>query len=217
MRLLRRPRGGDVATVAAALLCAATAFSQSNPSSQPSPQPAETIGAARQRLARIKSQERTDQDRTLLAGLDFALAVGAGDARKLSGLVDAVGYQALPLTGDLPEKPDKPLALSAIERLLAALPKIDIGTLPASCAAVAAHKSLPDQFPAVATWMLPQDQVIVFQPAPAGPSRRVDAWLRQPACVVVRVRAERATIIGGNFLAALAAAAEAAAPAAEEK
>ncbi len=198
------------------MLCA-TALTQSNPSTQPASQPGETIAAARQRLARTKSPERSDQERALLTALDFALAVGAGDARKAAGVIDAVGYQALPLAGDLPDKPDKPLAPPAIERLLAALPKMDVGALPASCAAMAAHTTLPDQFPAVANWMLPQDQVILFQPLPGNPPRRDEIWLRQPACVVVRVRGERATIVGGNFLAALAAAAEAAAPAAEEK
>jgi hypothetical protein len=197
-----------------ALLCAATALGQSRPTTQPAPQPAETIAAARQRLARIKSRDRSDREKALLAALDFALAVGTGDARKATSLIDAVGYQVLPLVGDLPEKPDKPLAVPAIGQLLAALPKMDIGALPASCAPVVPRATLRDQFPAVAAWMLPQDQVIVFQPAPRKPP---EVWLRQPACLVVRVRAEHATIIGGNFLAALAAAAEAAAPAAEEK
>jgi hypothetical protein len=203
-----------VQSLIAALVCAATTLGQSSPGTLPASQPGETIVAARQRLARIKSSERSDPDRALLTALDFALAIGVGDVHKANGLIDVVGYQALPLAGDLPEKPDKPLAPPAIERLLAALPKIDVGTLPASCAAVVTHKELRDEFPAVATWMLPQDQAVVFQPAPGNP---LETWLRRAACLVVRIRAERATIIGGNFLQALTAAAEAAAPTAEDK
>ncbi len=188
---------------------------QPPPTTHPASQPAgETIAAARQRLAHIKSRDRTDSDRALFVALDFVLVIGSGDGRKLGPLIDAVGYQPLPLAGALPEKPDKPLPPSVIEQSLTSLPKADLGVLPASCTALVPRTALRERFPAVATWMLPQDLAVVFRPIAKSP---IPSWLAQEACVVVRIRGERATIIGGNLLQALATAAENAAPAAEEK
>jgi hypothetical protein len=201
-------RRSGVLTVA--FSCAVAALGQS----QPATQPAETIAVARQRLTRIKSRDRTPSDRTLLAALDFVIAIGSDDSRRIANLVDAVGYQALPLAGDLPEKPDKPLSPAAIEKVLPELPNADLGVLPAQCAAVVPRAALAAEFPAVATWMLPQDLAVVFQPVRGN---SLPTWLSQRACVVVRIRGERATIIGGNLLEALLMAAENAAPEAEEK
>jgi hypothetical protein len=196
-------------------LCAVSTLGQSPPTTYPASQPAgETITAARQRLAHIKSRDRSDSDRALFVALDFVLAIGSGDSRKLGPLIDAVGYQALPLAGELPEKPDKPLPPSAIEKSLLSLPKADLGVLPASCAAIMPRAALRERFPAIATWMLPPDLAVVFRPIAKSP---IPSWLTQEACVVVRIRGERATIIGGNLLQALTTAAENAAPPAEEK
>jgi hypothetical protein len=203
------------AWLAVAFFCAAGAAGQSRPATQPASRPAEeTIAVARQRLAHIKSQDRTDYARGLLAALDFVVALESGDSRKIGTLVDAVGYQALPLAGELPEKPEKPLSPAAIDKIMAGLPKTDLGALPASSAEVVTRLKLVAEFPAVAVWMLPQDVAIVFRPVTGSAA---PTWLSQSACVVVRIRGERATIIGGNLLEACFMAAENAAPEAEDK
>ena len=197
-----------------AFSCAVTAWGQASATTQPATQPAETIAVARQRLARIKSPDRTPGDRSLLVALDFVVAIGSDDGRRIASLVDAVGYEALPLAGDLPERPDKPLSPAAIEKVAARIAERRPGrTAGVMCRGRPAGR-LAAEFPAVATWMLPQDWAVVFRPV-AGNS--LPAWLSQKACVVVRIRGERATLIGGNLLEALLMAAENAAPEAEEK
>jgi hypothetical protein len=200
--------------LAVAFSCAADVASQVAPSAQPTSGPAwQTIATARQRIAQVKSKARSDADRALLVALDFLAAVGTGDGHRAGLLLDAVGYQALPLTGELPERPDRPLTPAALEKSLAALPRADWAALPTGCVEHQTRAALAATFSAVATWMLPQDQAVVFHPwERAGPS-----WIRQDACLVIRIRGERATIIGGNLLEALTAAAEKAAPAAEDK
>jgi hypothetical protein len=76
-----------------------------------------------------------------------------------------------------------------------------VAGLPAECAAVVEREKLRDEFPAVATWMLGmEDLAVVFRPRP---SEHVAGWLTHDACLVVRLRGERATIVGGNLLEAL--------------
>ncbi|RMF84343.1 MAG: hypothetical protein D6744_03270 [Planctomycetota bacterium] len=57
-------------------------------------------------------------------------------------------------------------------------------------------------FPAVAAWMLPRDYALVVEPAGAG----VHDWVTRRACLVIRVRGRRATIVGGNLIEVLLAA-----------
>ena len=202
-------------SLAVAFFCAGAASAQSRPTSQPTTQAApETVSAARQRLARIKSRDRSPEERALLVTLDFALAAAQSDPRRAIAVVDATGYQTLPLTGELPEKPDKPLLGAALERQLQGLPRADLARLTMDRVEIVPHEKLRDTFPAVATWMLPQDLAVVFRTAPAD---QVSNWLMHDACVVVRIRGEHATVLGGSLLQALAEAAEARAPEAEEK
>ena len=91
---------------------------------------------------------------------------------------------------------------------------VDLARLTMDRVEIVPHEKLRDTFPAVATWMLPQDLAVVFRTAPAD---QVSNWLMHDACLVVRVRGERATVLGGSLLQALAEAAEARAPEAEEK
>ncbi len=198
-----------------AFSCAAVASGLPGADAQPTTRPAtETIAAVRQRLAHLRPADRTNSDRALLAAFDFVLAVGTGDGRRIGSVLDPVGYQALPWTGELPERPEKPLLLPAIEKLLPTLPKADHGALPAGCAELVTRAALAAEFPAVATWMLPHDSAVILRPAPDTPA---PGWLTHDACIVVRVRGERATVVGGNLLHALLVAAESAAPPAEDK
>jgi hypothetical protein len=218
------PRGGKLSThtrrlmfLAVAFFCAGAASAQSQPTSQPATQPApapETVLAARQRLNRIKPHDRTPAERTLLVALDFALAVTQSDPKRANAVVDATGYQTLPLAGELPEKPAKPLLAPALEREILGLPRADLARLNMDRVEIVPHEKLRDSFPAVATWMLPQDFAVVFRAAPAD---QVSNWLAQDACLVVRIRGERATVLGGSLLQALGDAAESRAPEAEEK
>lgn len=193
----------------------------SQPTSLPTTQPAELptlpiptardadepYASARRRLARLPAAQREPEDHALLAALDFVLALDRGDGAKAAERIDAVGYTALPLTGELPEKPDKPLLPAAVaDRVkargeptgLGAAPRLD--EVPLHTVRVLTPPALREEFPAVALWMLPQDLAVVFRAPEDGPAR---GWLTCPACVVVRIRADRATIIGGNLLDAL--------------
>lgn len=216
------PKGGNLAThtrrlmfLAVAFFCAHPAAAQSQPTSQPATQAApETVLAARQRLNRIKPPDRSSADRTLLVALDFALAVSQSDPKRAGAVVDATGYQTLPLSGDLPEKPAKPLLATALDREILGLPRADVARLTLDRVEIVPREKLRETFPAVATWMLPQDFAVVFRTAPAD---QVSNWLAREACLVVRIRGERATVLGGSLLQALADAAEARAPEAEEK
>lgn len=201
--------------LAVAFFCAGGAWGQSLPASQPASAPAdEPLATVRQRLARVQPRERAPRDHALLAALDFALAVGRKDATQAMRVVDAVGYQPLPLTGELPDPPERPLLLAALERQIAFLQPLEVGRLPSAAVAVRTPRELRAEFPGVAAWMLPQDWAVVFGPVPEA---RLPGWLTEAACVVVRIRGERATVLGGNLVQALVDAAEAVALPGEEK
>lgn len=205
----RRP-----AVLTVAFLCAAAVWGQMPTTAPTTTQAAETVALTRQRLSRIPLKERTDKDRALLAGLDFVLALGKSDGRRAAILIDAVGYQPLPVEGELPEKPEKPIPPSEIHKLVAGRPMVNVADRPSDEIKVVDAGALRTEFPAVATWMLPQDWAVVFRAASDGHAGR---WITRDACIVVRIRADRPTILGGNLLEVLAAAAEAAAPPGEEK
>jgi hypothetical protein len=148
--------------LAVAFFCAGAARGQSLPASQPASAPAdEPLAAVRQRLARVQPRERAPRDHALLAALDFALAVGRKDATQALRVVDAVGYQPLPLAGELPDPPERPLLLAALERQIGFLQPLEVGQLPSAVVAVRTPRELRAEFPGVATWMLPQDWAVV--------------------------------------------------------
>ncbi len=179
---------------------------------QPNP---ETIVAAQKRLTAIKPAKRSHNEHALLAALDFALAVGRVEGKRAATVIDAVGYQSLPLAGDLPEKPDKPLPRAAIEKSIGDRKPAEVDKLTLNEFEVVTRDHLRSRFPAIATWMLAEDRAVVLRPPPAGspPTH----WLGREACIVVRIRAEKATIIGGNLLEALASVPGSLIPEGEEK
>ena len=129
-------------------------------------------------------------------------------------MLDATGYQTLPLAGELLEKPDKPLLATALERQIMGLPRAELARLTMDRVEIVPHEKLRDSFPAVAAWMLPQDFAVVFRTAPAD---QVSNWLMHDACLVVRVRGERADGAGRESLASPGRSCGSSAPEAEEK
>ena len=181
-----------------------TLAAESQPTTQPAAasQPAappvnEPIVGPRQRLARIAPERRTLDEHALLTTADFVLALGRADGARAAALVDAVGYQPLPLEGELPEKPDKPWLPAVLEKQLAARRPVEVERLTADDFTVLTRDGVRTRFAAVATWMLPEDRAVVCWP-PA--TQRVAGWVQREACLVVRVRASRATIVGGSLL-----------------
>lgn len=201
-------------TLAVAFLFALPAGAQSPSASQPATQPAETLSSARQRLTRTPSKDRTDQDRALLAALDFVLALGSADGKRAAATIDVTGYQPLPAGGNLPERPEKPILPVVIEQQVAARRQTDLSKLTTDDVAVWSQKDTRSTYPAIATWMLPQDYLVLFRALPENAGPR---WLTTDGGLVVRTRGERTTILGGTLFAALAEPIEYAPPPSEPK
>jgi len=171
----------------------------SQPASQPGTEPAphETVREAFTRIARLPARQQTDRDLALLAGLDFCMAIGAQAGDHIEKRLDVVGYQALPLSGPLPETPDKPLSAKALRELAQQRRPVNIGDLPAERFGLLTREAAREHFSAVADWMLPEDFALLVEPA------ELDGWVGHTCCLVIRVRGRTATVIGGNLLAAL--------------
>jgi len=184
------------------LLLVAQARGQSKPA-QPPPttQPAvrETVPVAHRRLTQIPAKELSREQITLKMTLALALAIGRADGDGAAKLLDAVGYHALPLEGRLPEKPDKPLTADGFRQRIERLSPTRVDRLPADTFEVFDRGVLRKEFAAVAEWMLLQDRAVVIRPA----NDADGGWVSRSCCVVVRLRARKPTIVGGNLLAAL--------------
>ena len=90
-----RTRARRLARSTVALLCAAVAYGQSQPTSQPTTRPVlETLAMAHQRLGHTPPAQRTRKDEALLGALDWALALGRVDGARAAALVDPVGHKA---------------------------------------------------------------------------------------------------------------------------
>jgi hypothetical protein len=128
------------------------------------------------------------------------LAIGEADGPAAAKLLDRVGYQRLPLEGHLPEKPDKPISRAEFQEFVKRRARVPTASLPADDFEVLEHDALAKHFPAVARWMLPQDLAVVIEP----PQKALAGWIERRSCVVIRLRARKPNVIGGNLLAALA-------------
>lgn len=135
-----------------------------------------------------------------LAAIEFAAAVAAADGRRAEAVTDAIGYQALPFEGRLPETPARPRSPQELGEGVDRRRGCDIGGLPAGCFDVLSTEELGRRFPAVKDWILPPQDVVIRVVPVDGVEPR---WLARPACIVVRLRGARATVVGGNLLAAL--------------
>ena len=135
----------------------------------------------------------------LRAGLDFCKAVGKPNADAAVRLVDEGGYQALPLSGPLPEKPEKPIQPDRLAATIKARQSARVGELAADFFHLCHRDDLPRSFSAVAQWMLPQDFALVIEQA----DRDTPNWVTRRCCLVIRVRGSRPSIVGGNLFDAL--------------
>lgn len=159
-----------------------------------------SIGEAHQRLALRKVSELKPAELAARSAYEFCLAAGAADGERAAQVTDAVGYQALPPEGDLPESAERPIPVEQVQVEIAKRRRGDVARLPIETLATQTRGELRAQFPAVAKWMLPDDFALVATPSQDAGGQ----WITKPACLVVRVRGNRATIVGGNLLAALA-------------
>lgn len=177
------------------------------PASQPArvqPKPAappadpNTILGEWQRIRSLPAAQRSDRETALAAALEFVIALGESNGLKAADKIDPVGYQDLPLGGDLPEEPGRPRAAGEIEKLVAARRPVSLAELPTASFETLTREKVRQHFAAVALWMLPKDYAVLIRPVPDHPQ-----WIHRECCLVLRVRATRATIVGGNLLAAL--------------
>ncbi len=139
----------------------------------------------------------TPDERALRAVLDLTLALGQADGKRAAQVIDASGYQPLPETGELPERPDKPLHAPAVAALVAARPPAPVGDLPAAGFRVARAHEIESVYPPIARWMLSREDRAVLIRAPDPP---VPGWIARDAVVVVRLRGAMATVVGGTLL-----------------
>lgn len=182
--------------------------SRSRPPVKPATQPAEpvveptpgSILAERRRLNRIPRTQRSVEEVAALAGIDFLLAVANADGARAASLIDVVGYQQLPEGDLLWEDPPRPIDPNLLAGRISSRERVAIGELPVETVEIRPRINL-GEFPAVALWMTAADRALIArasEPAPPG-------WVAKDACLVIRVRADKATIMGGTFFDVLPA------------
>lgn len=164
---------------------------------EPPPPGGETVAYAIKRLRHGPASELRGADLALLAGLDFCTAIADADAARASHLLDATGYQPLPVEGPLPLDPPRLLLPAHLKEALANRRGAPIGEVLLERFSVQRMEAVRAAFPAVADWMLPDDFALVVEPDAAA------RFVLRRACVVVRVRGRRPAIVGGNLLEAL--------------
>lgn len=159
----------------------------------------ETVNDALRRLRGLESKKASRKDLALRTGLEFCLALGEPKGTLAAELLDVVGYQVLPLEGELPEKPEKPLDRQTVTARVDARELARVGNVSVERFQLLDHTALRAFFPAVAKWMLPQDLALLVEPT----SDETDNWVTRQCCLVLRLRARKVTVIGGNLFAAL--------------
>lgn len=177
----------------------AQAISVSPQSAATQPAVDDSAGALLSKLRAIPAKNRTREERALIAGLEFCDAVRRADGAAAHKLLDAIGYQPLPLEGDLPEQPGKPTMPSALSGFIDSRPQSRPERIPAAYFELRERESLRRSFPAVARWMLPRDFALVIEQ----PDGSATNWVTRGCCLVIRIRGQEASIIGGNLFDAL--------------
>ncbi len=150
------------------------------------------------RLDAVPRGRLSRDERALRAGLAFCAAVRRADGHGAFPLIEAIGYQPLPLAGPLPIEPGRPVRPETVARLIDQRPA-GAFEFPAGCFRIADRRAVRKRFEGISRWMLPGDRALLIDPPPD----RVANWLDRPACLVVRVRGRSATIVGGNLFAAI--------------
>ncbi|MGD8453721.1 MAG: hypothetical protein PVJ57_18055 [Phycisphaerae bacterium] len=198
----RRRSAGCAAAVLLGLLTGPL-FGQQPPTTQPATQPVTTQPAKPETIAetraRLKATKLSDREAALVAALDLVVALGAADGPRAAELIDAVGYEPLPMWGPLPLDPPRPIPRDEIATRFAQRPRAPLDLLPPTCLDTMDQKTLLKEFPAAGTWMLPQDWAVIIRPIEGQ-----TGWVSRRTYLIVRVRAGKPAIIGGDLLAALA-------------
>ena len=180
---------------------ATTQPATSQPSSNP-PRPrqkAETVSDVLRRLHAKSAKESKPEEIALRAGLEFCRAVGEARGPRAGALIDAVGYQALPLTGDLPDEPLARTLPRAIALDINSRSKIPVGNLPADLFRLITREQVGEWFPAAQQWMLDSDFALVIEQPPS----QLENWVTQPCCIIIRLRNREPSIVAGSLLQAI--------------
>lgn len=160
-----------------------------------------TAGEALRALSDVRrGEQRSDEQIALRAALVFFIATGEGATDKAASVLDAVGYQELPLEGPLPEIAERPVRREELAERIGGVSRFASGGFPMGRVEVMTRRAARNEFPAVADWMLPKDMLIVFRAAGEEGS---DDPLRVDAVLVVRLRARKPTIVAGTLLECL--------------
>jgi hypothetical protein len=158
-----------------------------------------TLGEAHRGLMFIKTTRLRERHIALRTGLGFVLALGRNDAKAAAGMVDVVGYQALPLTGPLANPPKPPVSPTDFQAYLGKHQFAAASDVRLSAVELRTAAEIATTFGAVSRWMTDQDLALVLPSAAEGGP----AWLAQRGCIVLRVRGPRAVVRGGNLFNAL--------------
>lgn len=161
------------------------------------PPETESVEAALQRLNRIPIKKITREDAAWKAGLGFLAALSRGQIDVAAGLVDAAGFHPLPWSGELPENPEKPLAGKVLRERLERSARQPWTKVTMNYLRLLPRKDANQFSSTIAMWMLSDSDLMLFYKPPA---ENVAAGFEQPGCVVVRMRAKRAAIVGGTVL-----------------
>jgi hypothetical protein len=191
----RRPSAGRKPAVRGA--------QQKKPASQPAAPPRpkwpdesiQTVAQAVVRLREIPAKDLGNADLARRAALEFALAVGNADGGKAAEWVDAVGYQALPREGPLPEQPDRAVLPEGVRTVVQARQATDVGAALLTTFEVIDQPAVRTALPDIGRWMLPADLLVWI-----APDARIAHWVTRREFVVVRIRGRKATVAGGSLL-----------------
>jgi hypothetical protein len=153
------------------------------------------------RLSQTAPREQSRTDLALRAALEFCVAAAAADGPRAAAVIDPVGYHALPLEGRLPDQPALPVPPREIAERISRRTAFDLRSASVNAFTALSLEDAKLQFPAAGQWMLPpQDALIRIAPLEAAGAH----WVTRPACLVVRLRGSRATVIAGTFFDACA-------------
>ncbi|MFN0135300.1 MAG: hypothetical protein ACKVS9_04190, partial [Phycisphaerae bacterium] len=133
-----------------------------------------------------------------LAALEFCTAIAACDATRAGELLDATGFQPLPMQGPLPYPPTRPMLAVDLAASFKARTAALIDEMLLEKVQLVKRAGVEHDFLAVAEWMLPSDHAALLEPDAQTPG-----WVTRRCVVVIRVRGRRPWVMGGNILAAL--------------
>lgn len=170
------------------------------PATQPATRPILIPGTISQRhneLIRLKNQRLDEKELALRAALEFLIAVGSADGVAAANVLETIGFQPLPLGRTLPNPPLPLITVESLKKSVSARKPVPIRDLPMEAVEIVGRDRLRVLAPAMAHWMLSSDWAVILD------GENASSIFSEPAVLIVRVRAGRPTIMGGNLLSAL--------------